>query len=86
MKLKRIAAAVLGACMAVCNVPATVRAEEALPKDNTEAGKKYALCVGVNDYDPSYVGRDDIRLYILCQDARAGRSAALIVETGKRIL
>ena len=33
MKLKRIAAAVLGACMAVCNVPATVRAEEALPKD-----------------------------------------------------
>ena len=56
MKLKRIAAAVLGACMAVCNIPATVRAEEALPKDNTEAGKKYALCVGVNDYDPSYVG------------------------------
>ncbi len=31
-------------------------------------------------YDPSYVGRDDIRLYILCQDARAGRSAAFIVD------
>lgn len=31
-------------------------------------------------YDPSYVGRDDIRLYILCQDAHAGRSAAFIVD------
>ena len=29
-------------------------------------------------FDDSYVGRDDIRLYILCQDARAGHTVVFI--------